>query len=74
MIPNVSVLDTFEDTFDDGDDDDGFTTIKDLAERGVTKMEPLDYEDFYLGAYDDDSFNTEVFRSLMNYLFKIVTY
>ena len=66
MIPNVSVLDTFEDTFDDGDDDDGFTTIKDLAERGVTKMEPLDYEDFYLGAYDDDNFNTEVFGSLMN--------
>jgi len=58
MIPNVSFLDAFEDAFDDNDD--GFTTIKDLAERGVTKMEPLDYEDFYLGAYDDDSFNTEM--------------
>ena len=61
MIPNVSILDAFEDAFDDNDD--GFTTIKDLAERGITKMEPLDYDDFYLGAYDDDSLNTEVFRS-----------
>ena len=52
MTPNVSILDAFEDAFDDNDD--GFTTIKDLAERGITKMEPLDYDDFYLGAYDND--------------------
>ena len=45
MTPNISILDAFEDAFDD---DDGFTTIKDLAERGITKMEPLDYDDFYL--------------------------
>ena len=52
MTPNVSIMDAFEDAFDDNDD--GFTTIKDLAERGITKMEPLDYDDFYLGAYDND--------------------
>ena len=46
MTPNISILDAFEDAFDDNDD--GFTTIKDLAERGITKMEPLDYDDFYL--------------------------
>ena len=46
MTPNTSILDAFEDAFDN--DDDGFTTIKDLAERGITKMEPLDYDDFYL--------------------------
>ena len=45
MTPNISILDAFEDAFDE---DDGFTTIKDLAERGITKMEPLDYDDFYL--------------------------
>ena len=49
MTPNISILDAFEDAFEDAfDDDDGFTTIKDLAERGITKMEPLDYDDFYL--------------------------
>lgn len=53
MTPNVSILDAFEDAFDDNDD--GFTTIKDLAERGITKMEPLDYDDFYLGAYDNET-------------------
>ena len=49
MTPNISILDAFEDAFEDAfDEDDGFTTIKDLAERGITKMEPLDYDDFYL--------------------------
>ena len=50
MTPNISILDAFEDAFEDAfdDNDDGFTTIKDLAERGITKMEPLDYDDFYL--------------------------
>ena len=53
MTPNVSILDAFTDAFEDNDD--GFTTIKDLAERGITKMEPLDYDDFYLGAYDNET-------------------
>ena len=50
MTPNISILDAFEDAFEEAfdDNDDGFTTIKDLAERGITKMEPLDYDDFYL--------------------------
>ena len=52
MTPNVSILDAFTDAFEDNDD--GFTTIKDLAERGITKMEPLDYDDFYYGAYGDE--------------------
>ena len=52
MTPSKSILDAFEEAFDDNDD--GFTTIKDLADRDITKLEPLDYDDFYYGAYDDD--------------------
>ncbi len=49
---NHSLLDDFQASFnEDYDDDDGFTTIKDLAERGVTKMEPLDYNAFTRGYY-----------------------
>ena len=53
-----NILDDFEDTFNDYDN--GFATIKDLAERGITKMEPLDYDDFYLGAYDDEPLSNEL--------------
>lgn len=53
MTPSASILDAFEDAYDD---DDGFTTIKDLAERNVTKLEPLDYDDFY---YDNDDYEDD---------------
>ena len=54
MTPSMSILDAFEDAFEDSDN--AFTTIKDLAERsGVEQLEPLDYDDFYYGAFDDES-------------------
>ena len=56
--PNEShddtILDNLTKVFDDNDD--GFTTIKDLAERGITKMEPLDYGD---DPYLDECYNEE---------------
>lgn len=57
LTPSTSILDAFSNEFDDNDD--GFTTIKDLAERGITKMEPLDYDDFLYDNDDDDFLNED---------------
>jgi hypothetical protein len=57
MTPNHESSTIMDETNGFDDDDDGFTTIKDLAERGITKMEPLDYDDlentFYFDDYED---------------------
>ena len=61
LTPSNNILDAFDEAFDDNDD--GFTTIKDLAEREITKMEPLDYDDFYDYGYDevkDEAFEHEI--------------
>ena len=39
QITNNINLEDLTNAFEDNDD--GFTTIKDLAERGITKMEPI---------------------------------
>ena len=53
LTPKESILDAFNEAYEDNDD--GFTTIKDLAEREITKIEPLDYDDYYDYGFDDDT-------------------
>lgn len=59
---NSSYVDNNSSEFPDFDDnDDGFTTIKDLAARGIAKLEPLDDQDFNFDDYemDGNDFNNE---------------
>ena len=68
LTPKESILDAFAEAYDDNDD--GFTTIKDLAEREITKMEPLDYDDYYdYTGFDDDhddNVKNETFEDVEN--------
>lgn len=57
MAPTTSILDTFDMENYPDDNDYGFTTIKDLADRGITKMEPLDYDQSYEGYYNDENYD-----------------
>ena len=64
-----TILENLTKAFDDNDD--GFTTIKDLAERGITKMEPLDYGDdpYFDECYDEEfaGFDEEENQSTLKY-------